>query len=155
MFPTENPSGRIEAAFRRIHAERMACLPFCNSALAVSAVDFRQSGDDWRGALVTPWGISLLLLPAVAGWPVPPPHERAFRTYPAGTFAFLPNREDDIGVYLSCPLIHDMAQFVDHDTAVMTARASLIALDMASPDPRSDPGQPTSADRRRFLALGS
>lgn len=155
MRHTENPAGRIEAAFRRIQAERMADLPFCNPALDVAAVGFGRAGDDWRGVLVTPWGISLLLLPASADWPVPPPHERAFRTYPAGTFAFLPNHEDGLGVYLVCALVHDMSPYADRETAELTALACLIALDMAPPQPSSDTDAPASPARRGFLFRGA
>lgn len=150
MFP-DSPAPLLEAAFARIHAERMADLPFSNPALAVAAIGFERKDDDWRGVLVTPWGISLLLLPAVPDWPVPPTHERAFRAYPAGTFAFLPNREPGLGDYLACPLIHDMKQFADRETAVLTAQACLIALDMAPSEKIVDPEKSVSAGRRSFL----
>jgi [NiFe] hydrogenase assembly HybE family chaperone len=156
-FHAHDPSALIEATFRRIAAERMAGLPMLNPALAVAAVGFERRGNDWRGVLLTPWGIGLVLLPAVADWPVPASHERAFRTYAAGTFAFLPNREDELGDYLICPLVHDMQQFADQDTALLTARASLIALDMAPPPPEvpETPGESICAGRRKFLRLDS
>lgn len=153
-FHAGDPSRLVEEVFRRIHAGRMADMPMLNPRVGVAAVGFaRIDGDatDWRGVLVTPWGINLLLLPACDDWPVPGPHERVFRQYPAGSFAFLGNREDDLGDYLACPLIHDMQQFADHDTAVMTARACLIALDMAPDAQPADPDAPERPDRRRFF----
>jgi [NiFe] hydrogenase assembly HybE family chaperone len=60
----QNPSMLIEQTFERIHSERMADLPFLNPRISVAAVGFARQGDDWRGVLVTPWGIQLLLLPA-------------------------------------------------------------------------------------------
>lgn len=150
---TENPSARIEAVFRRIQDERMAGLPLLNPALAVAAVGFARHGDDWRGVLVTPWGINLLLLPAVADWPVPPPLARAFRLYPAGTFAFLANHEEGLGDYLACPLISDMKPFTDQENALRTAQACLIALDLA-PAATAEHAVASPADaRRRFLGL--
>ena len=153
---TDDPSSLIEATFRRIHAERMAGLPLLNPALAVAAVGFAlvAGGREWRGALVTPWCINLLLLPATADWPMPALHERVFRDYPAGTFGFLGNHEDDLGDYLICPLIHDMQQFADQETAVLTARASLIALDLAPQGCAEDAAAPASSARRKFLSLG-
>lgn len=145
-----NPGPLIEATFERIRAERMAGMTMLNPALAVAAIGFARQGSDWRGVLVTPWGINLLLLPATEDWPVPAPHERAFRSYPAGTFAFLPNAEEGLGDYLACPLIHDMQQFADQETAVQTARACLIALDLA---PAADPAAPESPSRRRMFGL--
>lgn len=153
MFHGENPSSLIEAVFRRIESERMAGLPMLNPTLAVAAVGFARQGDDWRGVLVTPWGIQLLLLPAVEHWPVPAPHERAFREYPAGTFAFLPNNEEELGDYLSCALISDMKPFADQETALATARACLIALDMPAGQSRAADHAPVSDRRRRFLGL--
>lgn len=150
----ENPSAQVEATFRRIHVERMADLPLLNPALEVAAVGFARDGTDWRGVLVTPWCVDLLLLPASADWTVPGPHERVFRQYAAGSFAFLPNREDGLGDYLTCALIHDMRQFPDQDTARMTAQACLIALDLAPGQPPADPAAPGSPARRRFLNLG-
>lgn len=150
----ENPSTRVEAAFRRIQAERMAGLPLLNPLLDVAAVGFERHGDDWRGVLLTPWGLQLLLLPAVADWPVPASHERVFRTYAAGSFAFLGNREDGLGDYLACPLVHDMSPYADQETALLTARASLIALDLEPARTAPETAAPASDKRRKFLGLG-
>jgi [NiFe] hydrogenase assembly HybE family chaperone len=150
----ENPCAQVEATFRRIQSERMAGLPLLNPALEVAAVGFARHGSDWRGALVTPWCIDLLLLPATADWTIPGPHERVFRQYASGNFAFLPNHEDGLGDYLICALLHDMKQFVDQDTARMTAQACLIALDIAPGQPQADAAAPSSSARRKFLNLG-
>lgn len=150
-----NPSAQVAATFRRIHAERMAGLPLLNPALEVAATGFARHGRDWRGVLVTPWCIDLLLLPATADWTVPGPHERVFRQYASGNFAFLPNHEDGLGDYLICALIHDMNRFPDQESACMTAQACLIALDLAPEQPAADPAAPGSSSRRKFLSLGS
>jgi len=154
QFHPDDPSALIEAVFERIRIERMQGLPMLNPALAVAAAGFLrhgQRGEEWRGVLVTPWGINLLLLPAVAGWPVPEPHERAFRAYPAGTFAFLANREEGLGAYLACPLISDMQPFADQDIALQTARACLIALDL--PRGAQPVEAPVSPSRRKLFGL--
>jgi [NiFe] hydrogenase assembly HybE family chaperone len=155
MFHTANPGGLIEATFRRIQTERMTGLPLLNPILEVAAVGFERKGDEWRGMLVTPWCINLLLLPATPDWMFPKSHERVFREYPAGTFGFLGNREDELGDYLICPLFHDMKQFADQATAVLTARASLIALDLAPGQGEAEEPAPSSSSRRKFLSLGS
>lgn len=149
-----NPSALVEAAFERIAAERMAGMPMLNPSVRIAAVGFARHGDqgqEWRGVLVTPWGINLLLLPAVEGWSVPGAHERVFRNYPSGTFAFLANREEGVGDYLACPLVHDMQHYADHDTALLTAQACLIALD--TPPPREEAEAPASPSRRRLFGL--
>lgn len=152
----DDPTALVEATFRRIRAERMAGLPLLNPALAVAAVGFARHGDargEWRGVLVTPWGINLLLLPATGDWRAADPHERVFRQYPAGSFAFLGNHEEGLGDYLACPLIHDMQQFADQETALATARACLIALDMAPAGENDATALPESPGRRKFCGL--
>ena len=152
----DDPSIRIEASFRRIQAERMQDMPMLNPALSVAAIGFARSADgkEWRGVLLTPWSLGLMLLPACADWPPVVEHARVFRQYASGNFAFLGNREDDLGDYLVCPLIHDMSQFADQTAAELTARACLIALDMAPGGQAAEPAAEVSGGRRKFLALG-
>jgi len=152
----QDPSPQVEQAFRRIEVELMAGLPFCNPALRVEAVGFALHDDQWLGALVTPWTLNLLLLPARAEtWISAPEGRRLMVTYPAGEFPFLGGCEDEIGEYLACPLIASMAQFVDQETARLTARASLIALrrDSSAPDPAAVKVE--SPARRRLFVPGS
>jgi len=153
-FHASDPSALVEETFARIQRERMAGVDLLNPALAVAAVGFARHANDWRGVLLTPWGIRLLLLPAVADWPVPPTHERVLRRYAAGDFAFLASHEEGLGDYLACPLVHDMRNYADQETALLTARACLIALDMAPPLPEADARAPVSDTRRKFLGLG-
>jgi len=54
---------KLEATFTDIANTRMAGLPICNEALHVQAVGFREWNDHWVGVLVTPWTISLVLMP--------------------------------------------------------------------------------------------
>lgn len=153
-FHASDPSTLLETAFRRIETERWAGMPMLNPALAVAAVGFVRLENEWRGVLVTPWGINLLLLPAAAGWFLPASHEYVFRQYAAGRFAFLGNHEEGLGRYLACPLIHDVSPFADQETALMTAHACLIALDLAPPAPAfpaRDPEAPEKPARRGFL----
>lgn len=135
----------------RIAAERMADMPMLNPAVRVAAVGFERHDNEWRGVLVTPWGINLLLLPATEQWNAPQAHQRAFRAYPSGTFAFLANREEGLGDYLACPLVHDMQHYADHETAVLTAQACLVALDTAPASAEAD--APESPARRRLFGL--
>lgn len=155
---TSDPSAQVEATFRRIEAERMTDLPLLNPALAVAAIDFHlYAENEWRGVLLTPWNLGLLLLPATTDWPPVAEHARVFRRYAAGDFAFLGNREEGLGEYLLCPLIHDMRQFPDQATAVATARACLIALDLAPAAADGSTAAPvatTNPGRRKFLSLG-
>ena len=143
-----NPAPLVEAAFCRIQRERMADMPMLNPALAVEAVDFDLHDGRWLGVLLTPWTLSLMLLPAAPeGWVSAPAGQRLMIRYPAGEFAFLGGEEEGIGEYLSCALFQSMAQFPDQETARLTARASRLALLQA---PAATP-LPKSPARRSFL----
>lgn len=63
--PAPDPQARaLEALFEDVHRTRMHDLPFLNAALRVEALGFR----DWQaariGALVTPWSVMIVALPA-------------------------------------------------------------------------------------------
>lgn len=51
--------------FAEIGETQMRTLPLYNDRLAVEAVDFQHWGDDWIGALITPWFINVMVLPGV------------------------------------------------------------------------------------------
>jgi [NiFe] hydrogenase assembly HybE family chaperone len=152
----QDPSSQVEQAFRRIEAERMAGLPFCNPALRVEAVGFARHDDQWLGALVTPWTLNLILVPgSAATWISAPEGRRLMIGYPAGQFAFLGGDEEEIGEYLACPLFASMAQFNDQQTARLSAHASLIALLQGSAVGDHAPGKVESPSRRRLFVPGS
>lgn len=148
MMHATEPSALVEAAFRRIQRERMADMPMLNPALIVEAVDFAKHDGHWLGVLVTPWSMSLMLLPAgQEDWIGAPEGRRLIVRYPAGEFAFLGGDEPEIGEYLSCSLFQSMAQFSDQETARLTARASRLALLQEPPASEA----PASSSRRGFL----
>jgi [NiFe] hydrogenase assembly HybE family chaperone len=86
-------------------------------------------------------------------------NRRRFVKFPAGDFAFLGSTAAELGEYQSCSLFSPMGQFANQSEAIMTARASLVALltdpataAAAAPPPPPPSGQP-SLSRRRFLAM--
>jgi len=156
----DSPADAVEDAFFRIQREQMSDVPILNPALSVEAVDFQRWQGHWLGIVVTPWCMSLLLVPGSAqGWVSVGDNKRRFVRFPAGDFAFLGSAEAELGEYQSCPLFSPMARFASQSEATQTARASLVAM-LSSPEvaaaakEASPPtaGQP-SLSRRRFLAL--
>jgi len=154
-----SPADAVEEAFFRIQREQMADVPILNPALAVEAVDFQRWQGHWLGIVVTPWCMSLLLVPGGAeNWVSTGENKRRFVKFPAGDFAFLGSEEGELGEYQSCPLFSPMDKFSSQSEATMTARASLIALltpaqqAQATPKTEKHPDEP-SLSRRRFLAL--
>ena len=155
----DSPAEAVEEAFFRIQREHMADVPILNPALSVAAVDFQRWQGHWLGIVVTPWCMSLLLLPGSSeNWVSTGENKRRFVRFPAGDFAFLGSAEAELGEYQSCPLFSPMGKFSSQSEATMTARASLIALLTAPQQPPKAPvdekaaGEP-SLSRRRFLAL--
>ena len=154
-----NPAEAVEEAFFRIQREQMADVPILNPALSVEAVDFQRWQGHWLGIVVTPWCMSMLLVPGSAeNWVTTGENRRRFVRFPAGDFAFLGSQEVELGEYQSCPLFSPMGKFSSQSEATMTARASLIAL-LTEPQTASTKagvnkaaGEP-SLSRRRFLAL--
>lgn len=154
-----NPAEAVEQAFFRIQQERMADVPLLNPALVVEAIDFQRWQGHWLGMIVTPWCMSLLLLPGSAEtWISTGENKRRFVKFPAGDFAFLGSVEEELGEFQSCSLISPMDKFSTQSEASMTARASMIGL-LSAPQP-SPTGfgekkvvDKPSLSRRRFFAL--
>ncbi|MBK7566011.1 MAG: [NiFe]-hydrogenase assembly chaperone HybE [Propionivibrio sp.] len=152
----ENPADAVEEAFFRIQRECMADVPILNPVLAVEAIDFQRWKGHWLGVVITPWCMSLLLVPgSESDWVSTGDNGRRFIRFSMGDFAFLGSDEPELGEYQSCPLISPMERFSTQSDAVMTARASMLGL-LAPPQaakPDQAPDEP-SLSRRRFLALG-
>ncbi len=153
-----SPAEAVEQAFFRIQQAAMADVPILNAALRVEAIDFQRWQGHWLGMLVTPWCMSILLLPGTTeNWISTGENQRRFVKFPAGDFAFLGSVEVELGEYQSCPLFSPMDRFSNQTDASMTARASLIGL--LSPPPGKTPAKADqtadkpSLSRRRFFAL--
>ena len=155
----DNPVEAVEAAYSRIQRERMADVPILNLALSVEAIDFQRWQGHWLGIVVTPWCLSMLLVPGNAeNWISIGENKRRFVRFPAGDFAFLGSDEAELGEYQSCSLFSPMDRFSTQQEANMTARASMIGLLTASQAPSTPPNKEKAVDqpalsRRRFFAL--
>jgi [NiFe] hydrogenase assembly HybE family chaperone len=156
-----SPADAVEEAFFRIQRDQMCDVPILNPALSVEAVDFQRWQGHWLGIVVTPWCMSMLLVPGCSeNWVSVGENKRRFIRFPAGDFAFLGSEEVELGEYQSCPLFSPMGKFSTQSEATMTARASMIAL-LTSPQTEAEKEKPVaekstdapSLSRRRFLAL--
>lgn len=142
-----DPTALVAETFRRIREERMGDVPL--PPLEVEAVGFRRWQGHWLGVLVTPWAMSLLLLPGkTADWQLPAEGKKKVMAFPSGDYAFLGGAEAGLGEYQSCALISPMAHLPDQETARLTALAALAALLQA---PAAAAAEPASPARRGFL----
>ena len=153
-----SPADAVEEAFFRIQREQMAYVPILNPVLGVEAVDFQRWQGHWLGIVITPWCMSILLLPGSSeNWVSTGDNKRRFVKFPAGDFAFLGSLEPELGEYQSCSLFSPMDRFANQQDATMTARASLIGL-LSEPPAPTTPADTKKADkpalsRRRFFAM--
>lgn len=126
-----NPADLVESTFFRIQQERMADVPILNHALSVEAVDFQRWQGHWLGVLITPWTMSMLLVPGKAeDWVSVgiSDNKRRYIKFPAGDFAFLGGDEEGLGEFQTCPLFSPMDRFSCQSEATQTARASMVAI---------------------------
>lgn len=124
-----DPSPRLEAAFRAVHADKMQGLAFVNPAVGVEAIGFAPWKHYWLGVMLTPWSMNLLLAPREAGaWRPLPVGDKRRCTFPAGSFDFISAHTDAIGDYLICSLFSPLLEFADHESARQTALLAREAL---------------------------
>ncbi len=143
---THSPSELVEQTYFRVYRERMADVPILNSALSVEAIDFQRWQGHWLGIVVTPWCMSVLLVPgSAANWVWTGENKRRFVKFPAGEFAFLGSEETELGEFQSCSLFSPMGRFANQVEAAMTARASMVALLTAPPKPDAPAAESSAA----------
>lgn len=127
----------LETTFNEILANRMRDLPVVNAMLSVQAVGFSRFNEDWLGILITPWFMSLLLLPGPDSiWREQQPGTKVEKRFPYGTFEFTLASEVQLGKYALCSLFSPMFQFENQAAAIIAAQAALQGL-LAEVAPRS------------------
>jgi [NiFe] hydrogenase assembly HybE family chaperone len=141
----------LEAVFTEIARARMAGLPIVNPALKVEAVGFREWQGHQAGVLLTPWSISLVLLPgADAPLEQLAQDQYATRDFPSGSYEFMGLDEPMLGVCQICPLISPVMEFANHEAALELARE--IAQAVFAVDGGEAAAKPQMS-RRAFLRL--
>ena len=130
---------RFEAVFSEIERTRMADVPILNPRLSVRALGFRHVGDDWIGALITPWFLNLVLVPTrQEAFAAVPLGETVRRALPGGRFPFIVGEEASLGRFAMCSLFSPVLEFTDQEAAEVAAEAALteiFAAQEAAPPP--------------------
>lgn len=137
--PRPDPAGAVARAFARA-AERLRGLPICNPALRVEVVGLRPWGGEWLGVVVSPWTVSLFLVPGGGGRLRPlGPDERQRWSFPLGEYEFLGAHDPELGAYQTCSLLSPPWELASHAEACAAAGAALDAL-LAPPQGGAGPG---------------
>jgi [NiFe] hydrogenase assembly HybE family chaperone len=131
---------KLEAVFNDIAQTRMAGVPICNSALRVQVVGLREWQGRWVGVLITPWTISLVLMPGTdAPLPVLGMEEKKAWDFPSGKYEFFGLNEPSLGTCQVCSLISPVIDYVNQEDAVKVAGQVMEALFVpAKVEPRHD-----------------
>lgn len=139
----------------RAASGRMRELPIYNAALRVEAVGFRLWNGNLCGVMVTPWFMSIVVLPgAVGAWGDRGPGDKVVWRLPSGQYEFIVGGGEGAGPYLACSLFSPMLAFPDHDTARMAAEAAAEAVFRAD-DGAATAGGERPVRARRALLTGA
>lgn len=131
----------------------MAALPIYNPRLRIAAYGFRPYADGYVGALVTPWFLNLVVLPAQKQKTGRESGSDRAVVFPAGAFNFAAVKLDGVGAFEYCSLFSPVQQFEDQAAARIAAEAALQELFTAPPpaEEKPAPEPPVSASRRTLL----
>ncbi len=117
----------IEEHFAKLLNTHMAKSLMLNSALRVEAVGFCEWEDNHLCVVITPWFMSLFLVPTKDN----APDNGSIRNhlFKSGSYAFTAAKDELIGNYETCTLFTSMSNFTSHsqarDVALETIRLLL------------------------------
>jgi [NiFe] hydrogenase assembly HybE family chaperone len=131
----ERRAQRLAAYFADVAETRMAGIPILNLRLRVAVIGMQRWQHEWLCVVLTPWFMSLVLLPADDDAIGPPASNgsdavggKATVRLPAGRFEFIWSHDPAIGFYRTCSLFSPVFEFDDQETAVAAAEAALAAV---------------------------
>ncbi|CNI73824.1 hydrogenase-2 assembly chaperone [Yersinia mollaretii] len=122
----QNPAALLEQVFGQIADDEMRGLPFYRDPIPLRACGFQLFEQQWIGVLLTPWMLSLVVLPGPQqSWPRRAVGERLMLELPCGTVGFTVSEVAGCGQYLSRSLMSPL------DTALSAERALQLAVQSA------------------------
>ncbi len=120
---------RVAQLFERIHREQMAGLPLLNKALQVTTLGFQEFEGRVLGMLITPWMMSLLRFPGSQDdWQSQALGTKHLIAFPSGTYRFMTNVVDELGVCQMYSLHSPMNRFDNQAAAVTEAQSFMDKL---------------------------
>jgi [NiFe] hydrogenase assembly HybE family chaperone len=126
---TQAVAERVRHCFEQIHQQQMQGIPILNPMIQVETLGFQHYQGRLVGVVITPWLMSLMLLPAEGElWEEMALGEKQSHTFPSGSYPFLLNEIDGVGRYQSHSLFSPMSEFINHDHALAAAQSFLDTL---------------------------
>ena len=114
--------------YGKVYANTFRDLPIVNTALHVEAVGFRPLDEHEIGALITPWFLNLVLLPATDRWDDRPQGSACEFQLPGGKVDLCVTHDETLGTFLSAALFSTVADFPDQEIAREVARETMRLL---------------------------
>ncbi|EMH4752901.1 TPA: hydrogenase-2 assembly chaperone [Yersinia enterocolitica] len=144
----QNPAALLEQVFGQVVADEMRGLPFYRDHIPLRACGFQLFEQQWIGALLTPWMLSLVVLPGPQqSWQRRAVGERLMLALPCGTIGFTVSEIAGCGQYLSRSLMSPLDTSLSAERALQLAEQSArmaLSLPVMDADAPADP-------RRRAL----
>ncbi|MEA9391293.1 hydrogenase-2 assembly chaperone [Acerihabitans sp. TG2] len=136
----DNPQHLLEQCFSEIADAQMRELPFYQAQIPVRACGFQLFEQQWVGVLLTPWMLSLLVLPGPGQrWPHKAVGSRLGLALPCGNVGFIVGEVSGCAGYLASSLLSPLPAGLDGDAALRLAQQcarmalSLPVLDVDAP----------------------
>ncbi|OCJ30454.1 hydrogenase-2 assembly chaperone [Serratia sp. 14-2641] len=146
-----NPSALLEAAFQAIADGEMQDLPFFQPQIPVRACGFQLFERQWVGTILTPWMLSLLVLPGPEQvWQPHAVGDKLALSLPCGSVRFIVGEIAGCGQYLACSLMSLLDRHLGAEQALALAQQS---ARMALSLPVVDGNIPSNPGRRALFGL--
>lgn len=149
------PTRWLETVFNRVADSEMRELPFFRPAIPVKACGFTLFEQQWVGCMLTPWMMSLLVLPGPGQrWQPRVAGERLALQLPCGNVTFIHSEigaPEEIHQYLSCSLMSPIESAMTAEQALMLAEQSArmaLSLPVVDADAPRDPARRALFRRR-------
>ncbi|CNE14738.1 TPA: hydrogenase-2 assembly chaperone [Yersinia enterocolitica] len=153
----QNPAALLEQVFGQVAADEMRGLPFYRDHIPLRACGFQLFEQQWIGALLTPWMLSLVVLPGPQqSWQRRVVGERLMLALPCGSIGFIVSEMDftvseiaGCGQYLSHSLMSPLDSSLSAERALQLAEQS---ARMALSLPLADADAPANPQRRALFS---
>ncbi|ELI8043677.1 TPA: hydrogenase-2 assembly chaperone [Yersinia enterocolitica] len=145
----QNPAALLEQVFGQVAADEMRGLPFYRDHIPLRACGFQLFEQQWIGALLTPWMLSLVVLPGPQqSWQRRAVGERLMLALPCGSISFTVSEIAGCGQYLSRSLMSPLDTSLSAERALQLAEQS---ARMALSLPVMDADAPANPRRRALF----
>ncbi|WP_019212585.1 hydrogenase-2 assembly chaperone [Yersinia massiliensis] len=145
-----NPAALLERVFAQIADDEMCGLPFYRDHIPLRACGFQLFEQQWVGVILTPWMMSLVVLPGPEQrWQRRVIGERLMLSLPCGSIGFTVSEVAGCGQYLSRSLMSPLETTLSAERAVQLAEQS---ARMALSLPVVDADGPANPRRRALFS---